>query len=151
MFVRFPIMRLTLVVLTAMTLGACQSIRVDGFTASNAPTEMSEPAADAIAGDMVSRFSEQIGPGTATIALKQDGSPFGQALETALKSSGYAVVTDQKTDEKARPVALAYVVEPFEGRILAQLSTRTVEIGRAYTATSTGAAPASPLSVMRRG
>jgi hypothetical protein len=122
---------------------------VNGLVASDAPAEMSEPVAQAIAGDIVGRFSEQIGPGTATIALTQDHSPFGQALETALRSAGYAVLTDQDKDEKAHPTALAYVVEPFNGRILVRLSTPAVEIGRIYTANSAGAVPASPLSVMR--
>jgi hypothetical protein len=149
---RLPsLVRLALVVFAITTLGACQSTRLVGLVASNAPPEMSVPVANAIAGDMVSRFLEQIGPGTTTIALKQDNSPFGQALETALKNSGYAVVTDQKTDDKARPIALAYVVEPFEGNILVRLSTRTIDIGRAYAATPTGTTPASPLSVIRRG
>lgn len=132
-------------------LSACQSSGVEGLTASNAPPEISRPAASAIAGDMVSRLAEQIGQGKVTVALKQDNSPFGQALESALKGWGYAVVTDQKTDGKAQLVTLAYVIEPFEGQVLARLSTAGVEIGRAYSVTATGATPASPLSVMQRG
>jgi len=143
--------RVAFAVFMAITVTACQSTGLGGLVASNAPPEMSAPVATAIAGDMVNRFSEQVGPGTATIALKQDGSPFGQALETALKSAGYAVLTDQKIDDKARPLALAYVVQPFEGKILVRISTPTIEIGRVYVATSAGATPASPLSVMRRG
>ncbi|RUU72157.1 conjugal transfer protein TrbH, partial [Mesorhizobium sp. M7A.F.Ca.MR.362.00.0.0] len=86
-----------------------------------------------------------------TIALKQDGSPFGRALEAALKGWGYAVVTDQTTDSGTTIVPLAYVVELFEGQVLARLSTSSVELGRAYEVTTTGASPASPLSAMRRG
>lgn len=151
MRLRFPIRNLAFVILTVVALGACQSTGVDGLTVSNAPPEMSESAASAIAGDLVSRLSEQIGPGTSLIRLRQDGSPFGQALETALKNSGYAVVTDQKIDDKGHSIALAYVVESFERTILARLSTRTVELGRAYSVSPAGAAPTSPLSVMRRG
>jgi len=99
---RLSIMRVTFAMLIAMTLAACQSTGLGGLVASAAPPEMSAPVAQAIAGDMVGRFSEQIGPGKATIALKQDGSPFGKALETALKSAGYAVLTNQKIDDKAR-------------------------------------------------
>ncbi|WP_234907033.1 conjugal transfer protein TrbH [Rhizobium rhizogenes] len=135
----------------ALTLAGCQTTSQDALVISNAPTEISGPAASAIAGDMVSRLAEQIGPGTATISLKQDASPFGEALEASLKGWGYAVVTDQKTDDKAKTIALAYVVSPFDGQILARLSTASVEIGRAYSASATGATPASPLSVMQRG
>jgi hypothetical protein len=123
----------------------------DVLASSAAPPEISLPAAAAIAGDMVSRLAEQIGQGKATVALKQDGSPFGQALEAALKGWGYAVVTDQKTDGGAAVVPLAYVIVPYEGQVLARLSTSSVELGRAYTVTTSGATPASAISLMRRG
>lgn len=135
----------------ATMLAGCQSNGTGGLVASNAPPELSGPAASAIAGDMVNRLAEQIGQGAATVALRQDNSPFGQALESALRGWGYAIVTDQKTDGKAKIVSLAYAIEPFEDRVLARLSTANVEIGRAYSVTAAGATPESPLSVMRRG
>lgn len=135
----------------AIILSGCQSLGTDGLAASDAPADISGPAASAIAGDMVSRLAEQIGPGTATVSLKQDSSPFGQALEAALKGWGYAVVTDQKTDGAARTVPLAYVLVPHEGQVLVRLSTNSVELGRAYIVTQAGAQPASALAVMQRG
>lgn len=135
----------------AIAVASCQSPGTEALVDSNAPPEISGPAASAIAGDMVSRLAEQLGPGTATVALKQDNSPFGRALEAALKGWGYAVVTDQKTDGKTKLVALAYVIAPLDGQMLARLSTPTLEIGRAYSITTTGATPSSPLSVMQRG
>lgn len=135
----------------AIFLSGCQSIGTDGLVASNAPPEISGPAASAIAGDMVSRLAEQIGPGKATVALKADASPFGQALEAALKGWGYAVVTDQKTDSGTTVISLAYVILTVDGQVLARLSTNSVELGRAYTVTANGATPASALSLMRRG
>ncbi|RUV41876.1 conjugal transfer protein TrbH, partial [Mesorhizobium sp. M5C.F.Ca.IN.020.29.1.1] len=63
---------------------------------------------------------------------------------------GYAVVSDQKTDgEKLIP--LTYVIDSYDGQVLARLSTGSLDLGRAYTATSAGATPASPLSVMQGG
>lgn len=135
----------------AILLSGCQSIGTDGIVDSSAPPEISGPAASAIAGDMVSRFAEQIGPGKATVKLKSDESVFGQALEGALKGWGYAVVTDQKTDSGTTVIQLAYVIVPFDGQVLARLSTNSVEIGRAYTITANGATPASALLLMRRG
>ena len=135
----------------AILLSGCQSIDTGGLATSAAPPEISGPAAGAIAGDMVSRLAEQIGQGKATVALKQDGSPFGQALEAALKGWGYAVVTDQKTDSGAAVIALAYVILPYDGQVLARLSTSSIELGRAYTVTTSGATPASALSLMLRG
>jgi hypothetical protein len=123
----------------------------DVLASSAAPPEVSGPAAGAIAGDMVSRLAEQIGQGKATVVLKQDGSPFGQALEAALKGWGYAVVTDQKTYGGAATVPLAYVIVTYEGQVLARLSTSSIELGRAYTVTTSGATPTSALSLMRRG
>ena len=135
----------------AILLPGCQSMDTAGLGASAAPPEVSGPAAGAIAGDMVSRLAEQIGQGKATVVLKQDGSPFGQALEAALKEWGYAVVTDQKTDSGAAIVSLAYVIVPYDGQVLARLSMSNIELGRAYTVTTAGATPASALSLMRRG
>lgn len=135
----------------AILLSGCQSVDTGGLTTSAAPPEISGPAAGAIAGDMVTRLAEQIGQGKATVALRQDGSPFGQALEAALKGWGYAVVTDQKTDSGSAVIALAYVIVPYDGQLLARLSTSSIELGRAYTVTTSGATPASALSLMRRG
>ncbi|MBA8907996.1 conjugal transfer protein TrbH [Aminobacter ciceronei] len=134
----------------AVALAGCQAMNADGLVASSAPPEISGPAASAIAGDMVSRLAEHVGPGTGTILLKPDGSPFGGALEDSLKTWGYAVVSDQ--DAKGEKlIALAYVIDSHDGQVLARLSTSSIDLGRAYTTTATGAAPASPLSVMRRG
>ena len=146
-----PIRAIATAFALTILLSGCQSLGTDGLVASNAPAEISGPAASAIAGDLVSRLAEQIGPGKATVALKADASPFGQALEAALKGWGYAVVTDQKTDTGTKIIPLAYVILPFDGQVLARLSTDSVELGRAYTVTSSGAAPASALSLMRRG
>lgn len=146
-----PIRTLATAFALTILISGCQSLGTDGLVASNAPAEISGPAASAIAGDMVSRLAEQIGPGKATVALKADSSPFGQALEAALKGWGYAVVTDQKTDDGTKIIPLAYVIVPFDGQVLARLSTDNVELGRAYTVTASGAAPASALSLMRRG
>ncbi|OOO33558.1 UNVERIFIED_ORG: conjugal transfer protein TrbH [Rhizobium sophorae] len=146
-----PVRRLATAGLIAFLLSGCQTNGTEGLLASDAPPEISGPAAGAIAGDMVSRLAEQIGPGKATVALKPDDSPFGQAMAAALKGWGYSVVTDQKTDGNKRVIALAYVVVPFEGQVLARLSTPNVELGRAYTVTASGATPASALSLLKRG
>lgn len=138
------------IVIVAALLTGCQTIGADGLTTSSAPQELSGLAASAIAGDMVSRFAEHVGPGTGTILLNPDGSPFGSALEASLKGWGYAVVSDQKTD-KEQVIPLAYVIASYEGQVLARLSTGTIDLGRAYSTTATGATPASPLSVMQRG
>ncbi|MDQ1199201.1 conjugal transfer protein TrbH [Agrobacterium sp. SORGH_AS 787] len=135
----------------ALLLPGCRSIENETLAISAAPAEVSGPAAGAIAGDMVSRLAEQIGQGKATVALNQDGSPFGQALEAALKGWGYAVVTDQKTDSGAPIISLAYVIMPYDGQILARVSTSAVELCRVYTVTTSGATPISALSLMRRG
>lgn len=132
------------------SLIGCQASMPRGLAPSSAPLEISGPAASAIAGDMVTRLAEQIGPANGTIVMKPDASPFGQALESSLKSWGYAVVTDQKTDGQ-NEIPLAYVIDSHEGQVLARLSTNSIELGRAYRTTMSGAAPASPISVMHRG
>ncbi|KQS95619.1 conjugal transfer protein TrbH [Rhizobium sp. Leaf386] len=141
--------RFLVLAFVAAGLTGCQT-DTDAMTTSATPSELSEAASSAIAGDMVSRFAEQVGPGTATIVLKEDASPSGQALAAALKGWGYAVATDQKVDEKKAAIQLAYMIDDFEGQALARLSTNKVELTRAYSTTAAGASPASPLSVMQR-
>lgn len=146
-----PLRKLAAACTVAILLSGCQSTGTEELVSSTAPPEISGPAASAIAGDMVSRLAEQIGPGKATVALKTDTSPFGQAMEAALKGWGYAVVTDQKTDSGATVIPLAYVILTVDGQVLARLSTDSIELGRAYSVTASGATPASALSLMRRG
>ncbi|MHC2585318.1 conjugal transfer protein TrbH (plasmid) [Bradyrhizobium barranii subsp. barranii] len=142
--------RLVLLSMLSLPLAGCASFGGGTLVASSAPADLSGAAASAIAGDMVTKLAEQVGPGSGTILLKPDGTPFGQALETSLKSWGYAVATDQKTKGE-KTIPLAYVIESYEGQVLARLSTSSVELGRAYATTVSGASPASPLSVMQRG
>jgi hypothetical protein len=144
-----PLRRFAGITVACAVIAGCQAMNADGLVVSSAPAEISGPAASAIAGDMVSRLAEHVGPGTGTILLKPDGSPFGGALEESLKVWGYAVVSDQKA-EGEKLIALAYVIDSHDGQMLARLSTSSIDLGRAYTTTATGAAPASPLSVMRR-
>lgn len=131
-------------------LAGCQTLGGAGLVASSAYAELTPEAANGIAGDMVGRLAEHIGPGATTIQLKPDGSTFGLALETSLKGWGYAVVTDQ-TAEAGNLVPLAYVVDPFEGSVLARISTSALNLTRVYQVTSAGATPTSPLSVMSLG
>jgi len=144
------IMRSLLVIaVVAAVLTGCQT-GTDALTTSAAPPELSAAASSAIADDMASRFAENVGPGMGTIVLKQNTSPFGQALVAALKGWGYAVITDQKTDDKKPSIQLAYMVDDFGGQTLARLSTGKIELARAYSTTAAGASPASPLSIMQR-
>lgn len=136
--------------LTTGLLAGCQTFGNNDLAVSSAPAELTQPVATAVAGDLVPRLAEQIGPGTATIVLKPDGSVFGSALEISLRTWGYAVTTDQDAKD-VKAIRLAYVLAPIDGQILARLSTGSVEIGRIYTTTATGAAPASPVSIMKRG
>lgn len=141
--------RLIGVAALGLQLAACAAVGSRSVVSNGSRAELSPAAADAIAGDMVSRLAERIGPGKATIALKVDDSPFGRALEGSLRRWGYAVATDQKTDERA--IALAYVIDTFDGTVLARLSTPQFDLGRAYKVTASGATPSSPVSVLERG
>ena len=132
-----------------IALAGCQTLGGSGLIASSAYSGLSPEAANAIAGDMVGRFAEHVGPGSTTIQLKADGSVFGQTLEGSLKGWGYAVATEQNP-EGGNAVALAYVVDTFEGAVMTRISTPSVELTRSYAMSATGATPTSPLSVMQR-
>lgn len=146
----FKAARLFVLVGSAMMLAACQTLGGAGLVQSTALAELTPDAATTIAGDMVGRFAERVGPGTTTIQLNADGSPFGQALEGSLREWGYAVATDQVTDGMD-VVTLAYVVDDFEGGILVRLSTHALDLTRIYRHGTEGVTPISPLSVMDRG
>ncbi|MBY3171609.1 conjugal transfer protein TrbH [Rhizobium sp. 25PS6] len=137
--------------IAVVLLSSCQTADY-ALTTSSTPVAVTGPAASAIAGDMVSRLAEQIGPAGATTAIKMetDTSEFATALEAALKGWGYTVITDGKVAKDVKPVELAYAIEGFDGQVLARLSTPSIALGRAYTPTAAGATPASPLSIMQR-
>ena len=155
-FARSPIiMKVTIVVVATALLSGCAGFGFDGLSAnglvaSTAPAEMTAPAASAVAGDLVPRLAEQLGQGKATIVLKPDSSVFGSALETSLRTWGFAVTTDNAVKDQ-NAIHLAYVLAPVDGQILARLTTGSLEIGRIYATTGSGATPASPISVMQRG
>lgn len=155
LFVRPMLARTAMVVMAATLVSGCSGLGLDGFgtsgvVASTAPTEMTTLAASTIAGDLVPRLAEQLGQGKATIVLKPDSSAFGAALEAALRTWGFAVTTDGEVKDQSA-IRLAYVLAPVDGQILARLTTGSLEIGRIYTTSGTGATPASPVSVMQRG
>ena len=153
---RCPIfVKATIVVMVTTFLSGCAGLGLDGFganglVASTAPAELTAPAASAVAGDLVPRLAEQLGQGKATIVLKPDSSVFGAALEASLRTWGFAVTTDNAVKDQ-NAVHLAYVLAPVDGQILARLTTGSLEIGRIYATTGSGATPASPISVMQRG
>lgn len=136
----------------ALGLTGCQTA-TDGLSTSKAPTEVTGPAAGAIAGDMAGRFAEQAGSTTTPIKLLKDRSEFSVALEAALKGWGFAIVTDDKSasaKDAPQPVELSYSIATVDGQVLARLSTETMELGRAYSVSNGVAMPASPLSLMKR-
>lgn len=144
-------MRKTLaaIVITAF-LSGCQTAD-EPLTTNSTPIAVTGPTASTIAGDMASRLAEQVGPaGTTILKMDKDTSEYATALEAALKGWGYTVVADGKVGKDQKPVEIAWSIDSFDGQVLARVSTPAIALGRAYTATSAGATPASPLSVMQR-
>ncbi|WP_296082248.1 conjugal transfer protein TrbH [uncultured Agrobacterium sp.] len=137
------------IIFTAL-LSGCQTAD-ETLTTSSTPIAITSPTASAIAGDMASRLAEQVGPaGTTILKMDKDTSEYAAALEAALKGWGYTVIADGKVGKDQKPVEIAWSVDSFDGQVLARISTPTIALGRAYTATSAGATPASPLSIMQR-
>ena len=142
-------LRFSAAFLCLVLLAACQTMGGTGLIQSEVTAELSAEAADSIAADMVGRLAEHIGPGSTTIALRGNDLVFGPALEASLRDKGYAVVTDQATNQAAVE-PLAYSVDQFEDGVLVRISTLKIELTRMYTLGTTGAVPTSPLSVMQR-
>jgi hypothetical protein len=134
--------------IVAIGLAACNTASMAGVGRNVDGVDISAGAASAIAGDLVSKLAEEVGPGTGTIVLAADGTHFGAALETRLTSWGYAVADpDQELDE-TKIIPLSYALDEFEGGVLVRLSTEAVRLGRLYSTTGIGAVPSSPLSVL---
>lgn len=140
---------LALLVFLCASLGACQTGKNSQLIDSSVATDLSIETADVIADDLVRHFVEYVGPGMAPIQLAVDGSPFAQAIETSLRGTGYAIVSDGRTNGGA-PMPMAYSLDPFEDRILARLSTPSIDLTRMYERDLSGARPISPMSVMQR-
>ncbi len=131
-------------------LSGCQT--ADDLSADNSSRiAVTGPTASAIAGDMASRFAEQVRPAGATVLkMEKETSEYALAFEAALKGWGYTIVVDDKDGKDQKPVEVAWSIDSFDGWILARVSTPMIVLGRAYNATSAGATPVSPLSIMRR-
>lgn len=145
-------LRLVGLLVATTSLAGCQTFGIGGSSSqivSRDHAQVSPAAADVIAEDLVGRLAEVVGPGTGTVVLKPDDSAFAVALEKSLRAWGYAVATDQKVDD-ASAIPVAFIVDTFEGGVLARLSTGAADLGRAYLLTETGATPTSPLSVLQR-
>ena len=131
-------------------LSGCQTAD-ETLTTNSTPIAVTGATASAIAGDMASRLAEQVGPaGTTTLKMDKDTSEYAAALEAALKGWGYTVIADGKVGKDQKPLEVAWSIDSFDGQVLARISTPSIALGRAYTATSVGATPASPLSIMQR-
>lgn len=137
-------------IIVAFVLSGCQTAD-ETLTTSSTPIAVTGATASAIAGDMASRFAEQVAPaGTTTLKMDKDTSEYAAALEAALKGWGYTVIADGKVGKDQKPVEVVWSIDSFDGQVLARISTPAIALGRAYTATSVGATPASPLSIMQR-
>ncbi len=141
--------RAAAIMLVGFGLAACQTLGGSGLIASTVTAQLSAGGATSIAGDMVGQLTGHVGPGGTTVRLRGAGSPFGLALEDALRASGYAVVTDQR-GAGVDAIDLAYVVDSFEGSVLVRLSTKSLDLTRIYRLEGEAAVAASPVSVMRR-
>jgi type IV secretion system protein TrbH len=136
-------------IITAI-LSGCQTAD-ETLTTSSTPIAVTGATASAIADDMASRLAEQVGPaGTTILKMAKDTSEYAAALEAALKGWGYTVIADGKVGRDQKPVEVAWSIDSFDGQVLARISTPAIALGRAYTATSAGATPTSPLSIMQR-
>lgn len=137
-------------IIITSVLSGCQTAD-ETLTTSSASIAVTGATASAIAGDMASRLAEQVGTaGTTAFRMDKDTSEYAAALETALKGWGYTVIADGKVGKDQKPIEVAWSIDSFDGQVLARVSTPAIALGRAYTATSAGATPASSLSIMQR-
>ena len=132
---------------SAVLLTACQSSgNRNGLFQSSITTELPPEASKIIAGDMVAKLAETVGPGQTTIRMTADDSSFAHTLEAALRNQGYAVATDQKI-AGSNIVALSFVIDQLESDVLVRISTSEIDLTRMYKVGEGGATAVSPISV----
>lgn len=137
-------------IIISFILPGCQTAD-ETLTTNSTPIAVTGATASAIAGDMASRLAEHVGPaGTTTLKMDKDTSEYSAALEAALKGWGYTVIAEGKVGKDQKPIEVAWSIDSLDGQVLARISTPAIALGRAYTATSASATPASPLSIMQR-
>lgn len=140
--------RVLISIVLSLSIAGCQTMGKGGLPASKAMPDLSLEASQMIAADMTARLTEIAEPGSAgAVAMKGDDTAFATALETSLTQAGYTIAKDKDVGG----LHLAYVVEEFEGNVLVRLSTQSADLGRVYSIRSTGAEPASPVSIKRKG
>lgn len=138
-----------LAVAMSVALTACQTLGPSGLPASRAMPELSLAASQAIAEDMTARLTEVAAP--QGVQIKGDETTFATALKESLTRAGYTVANADKDKNSGAGLRLAYVVEEFEGDVLARLSIEAADLGRVYRVTGDSVEPASPVSIKRRG
>lgn len=140
----------SLIASALLVLPGCQSSADLAPTAADVPA-ITGPAAGTIAGDLTSRFAEELGHhGERSFRLEPDRSNLGVAMEAALKGWGYTVEHGEETAKAKTVPAVAYGIDSEGDRLLVHLRTTDLTIARAYTVTAAGASPASPFAVLRR-
>lgn len=138
------------IALLFLVLSGCQTTD-DTLPTGSMPIAVTGATASAIAGDLASRLAEQVGKvGVTTLKMDKGTSEYAAALEAALKGWGYNVIADGEVAKDQKPVDVTWSIDSFEGQVLARVSTHEIALSRAYTATSAGATPASPLSILQR-
>lgn len=147
-------MRLTHILIAAAlssSLTACMTTNNDYFNpqVSTDSAKLTPTIAYRIANDIVAKLAEIIGPGTKTVLLRMDKSPFARALEEALRAHGYAIAFDDGTQNEGF-VPLAYMIDQVDKTIMVRVSTSEVELARSYKVDGMEALPSSPVAVMRR-
>jgi hypothetical protein len=132
---------MVVVLVFLMTLSSCQT------DIPGAESVVAEPAAGAIAADLSDHLRQHLPPAVPLIVLRTDQTAFGLALATSLKRAGYRI--SEASDHKDQTaIELLYSVRAVDGQLLAEVSTGSIRLARAYSPTAEGAAPASALSII---
>lgn len=137
-------MRSHVLLFVALLLPGCQSLQKGG----DRNPAISGAIALAIADDLASRLAEQVPPSAIRVPAKS--SELAMAFEKALKDRGYTIST-APPGPAGQVTDLTWEVQAFDGHVLAQVSTPTLVLSRAYLLNGTQALPANPVSLMQKG
>jgi hypothetical protein len=137
---------------TVIGLSALMGLAASGCTTlstlqSTETVDLSPQAAATVADDLARMAAQRHGPGPTPLAMPHPDRPLGQALERALRRTGYAV----NTGDTAPGVRVAYAVDGFgQDQVLVRLTVGPdYQVARLYSMRGDRAVPVSPYTVNR--
>lgn len=133
-----------------LTLSSCTS---PGYYKSTEVVKAPASLSRLVASDLAEAMKQKFPPAGTTIHFPHEGGELSRRLETSLRASGFAVITDPKSAGKAN-LRFAYVLDSLDQRhyVLKFVAGETFQATQIYEQALNGHyRPAGPLLIREEG